>query len=97
VASRDESVVGAVRRDLERIGKLDARLAESGLAATALALAREIDKSGNSATSKSMCARALGETMDRLRELAPAEAPAASLLDDLEARRKQRRRRAVAS
>jgi hypothetical protein len=50
---------------------LSPELAESSLAATALALAFELDHPGNSATSKSMCARALNETMAKIRELAP--------------------------
>ena len=38
-----------------------------------MTLARELDAAGNSATAKSMCARALLDVMDRLRELAPPE------------------------
>ena len=41
-------------------------------AATALALAREIDDPGVSATAKASCAKALGDMFDRLRALAPA-------------------------
>jgi hypothetical protein len=85
----DLSVVAAVQRDIKLIGRRDKVLAESSLAASALALAREIDSPKNSATSKSMCARALRETMDRLRELAPAE-EADDRLDDLSARRSAR-------
>lgn len=43
----------------------------STLAASALALAREMDDPDNSATSKSMCARSLIETMERLLSLEP--------------------------
>lgn len=72
-ASRaDGEVTKAVKRDLAEIRRSDKKLAESGLAASALALARELDNDDNSATSKSMCARALREALDRLRELAPA-------------------------
>ena len=71
MATRKLTVVAAVKRDLEAIGALDKALKESALAASALALAAEMDKSSNSATSKSMCARALLETLNRLRELAP--------------------------
>lgn len=80
------TVVGAVEQDLRELARRDKTLATSGLAASALALAREIDKPKNSATSKSMCARALLDTLGRLRELAPVEQEADSL-DDLTARR----------
>ena len=59
----------AIRRDL---AALPDDLAGSGLAATAIALARAMDDN-NSATSKSMCARAILELTDRLRALAPAD------------------------
>lgn len=80
------SVFEAVEAELDRLG---AGLAGSVLAATALVLAAELDDEGNSATSKSLCARALSETMDRLRELAPREER--DSLDDLTARRESRR------
>lgn len=67
------TVETAVRRDLADLAKRDRDLATSALAANALQLAREMD-SENSATSKSMCARALNETMEKLRELAPPPA-----------------------
>lgn len=72
LAPDDESVVAAVRRDLAAIASRDHELARSALAVSALALARELDRE-NSATSKSMCARALRETLDRLRELTPVD------------------------
>jgi hypothetical protein len=84
------TVVGAVRGDLAEIKKRDPRLAKSALAASALALARELD-SDTSATSKSMCARALLETMDRLRVLAPAKEER-DKVDELSARRDARRK-----
>lgn len=65
------TVVAAVTRDIEEITKPKPEMAESGLAATALALARELDSGTNSATSKSMCSRELRGTLDRLRELVP--------------------------
>lgn len=71
------SVVEAVERDL---AKLPPDIAESALGATALALARELD-SGSSATSKSMCAKALLDTFDKLRELAPPEEKKGTLHD----------------
>lgn len=66
------NVESAVLRDLDGLAILAPELARSTLAATAVALAREIDSSRNSATSKSMCARELREAMNRLLELAPA-------------------------
>lgn len=66
----DPSVVAAVARDLAALARRDRVLAESALAASAIVLAREMDDE-NSATSKSMCARALLDTMNRLWELAP--------------------------
>ena len=80
------SVVEAVGRDLER---LPSHLAESALAAAALALAGEIDTGSNSATSKSMCAKALQDMLRELRDLAPAEEESDEI-DDLEARRQRR-------
>lgn len=75
--------------DLADLARKDARLAASGLAASAMALAREMDSSENSATSKSMCAGRLLDTLDRLRELAPREREK-DALDDLAARRAKR-------
>lgn len=54
-----------------------------------MALARELDDPDNSATSKSMCANSLRDTLDRMRELLPAEEEA-DALDDLAARRTAR-------
>ena len=88
-ATQPATVVASVTRDLERLALVDADLANSGLAAAALALARDIDDRYNSATSKSMCAKALLDITDRLRELAPAEAERDEL-DDLARRRAAR-------
>lgn len=82
-------VVEAVQRDLAEIGKHNPGLVKSGLAAMALALAAELDDAGNSATSKSMCAKTLLETLDRLRALAP-EKPKENPLDEIRARREKR-------
>lgn len=81
------TVVEAVGRDLAALG--DDALAESALAAAALALARELDDPSNSATSKSMCARALLDTLNRLRELAPEDEEEDGV-DELRARRAAR-------
>jgi hypothetical protein len=83
------SAVAAVERDLEAIAKRDSDLARSALAASALALAREMDNSGNSATSKSMCAKALLDTLNRIRELAPPPEEK-DQLDELSRRRARR-------
>jgi hypothetical protein len=81
----DRTVYAAVERDL---AKWPADLADSALAASALALASEMDEH-NSATSKSMCAKALLETMDRLRSLAPANEED-DALDELRSRRESK-------
>lgn len=73
MADKNLSVVDAVHRELDQIAKRDPDLALSGYAATAIALARDLDDPSSSATSKSMCARSLSDALDRLRELAPAE------------------------
>lgn len=82
-------VEAAVGRDIRELARRDQKLAKSGLAASAIALAREIDIPKNSATSKSMCARALAETLERLRALAPP-AEEADGIDDLASRRTAR-------
>lgn len=82
-------IIDAVERDLAAIRAADAELAESALAALAVSLAREIAHPGNSATSKSMCARTLLDTMNQLRDLAPAKEEGDGL-DDLSARRAAR-------
>jgi hypothetical protein len=80
-------VEAGVAKDLKA---LPADLRGSGLAASALALARELDTAENSATSKAMCARALAESLEKLRALAPPKQEA-DKLDEL-ARRRARRR-----
>lgn len=64
-------------------------LDESAMAASALALAYEIQNPFNSATSKSMCAHELRETMSKLRDLAPARDEDDGI-DDLSTRRAAR-------
>jgi hypothetical protein len=90
------SVVDAVRAELAEIAKFDPKLAEGGRAAGALVLARDLDDPGNSATSHSMCQRALNETLDRLHELAP-EKKETDQVDEIGKRRAKRRRRAAAA
>ena len=84
------SVVEAVKRDIEQIRKRDPALAESTLAALALALAEEIDEPSNSATSKSMNAHQLRDTTVKLRELCPPE-KVRDNVDELRRRRASRR------
>lgn len=84
------SVVAAVERALPGFGDLR----DSVLAATALALAAEIDDPENSATSKSLCARALNETMAELRELAPPKQDK-DRLDEVTRKRDERRHRSA--
>lgn len=80
----------AVLGDLSGLG---GGLERSGLALTALALADELDDDRNSATSKSMCAKALQDILDRLRELAPPKTVRGDAVADLAARRAARRGR----
>jgi hypothetical protein len=82
-------LIEAVERDVAQLAKRDRAIAGSALAAAAVALAYEIENPYNSATSKSMCAGQLRDTLDRLRELAPAEEETDGL-DDLSARRAAR-------
>jgi hypothetical protein len=84
-------VIEAAERAVEKIAETDPDLADSVLAATAIALAFQIEHPGNSATSKSMVARELRETMDRLRELAPPVAARRDSIDELKEKRDGRR------
>jgi hypothetical protein len=92
----DQSVTAALERELKAIAKRDTALAESTVAATARALAIELDSPNNSATSKSMCAKAMYDAIDRLYELAPAEKNKDGV-DDIAAQREARRARLAAS
>jgi hypothetical protein len=77
------SVVEALERELEALGS---KAAESTLAATALALAREMDSPKNGGTSKSMIAGQLTDTMGALLALMPAKPED----DEIERARKRR-------
>jgi hypothetical protein len=85
----DLTIEGAVKADLERIGKKDPRLARSPLAAMALELARQLD-AGNSLTSKALGTKELRELLASLEVLAPAEKPKDGI-DDLNERRAKKR------
>ena len=76
----------AVLRDLARL-PLD--VSGSTAAAACIELARQVDDSDNSATSKSMCARVLVDTMAALRALVPDE-PEGDKVEDIAARRAAR-------
>jgi hypothetical protein len=88
----DTPVEDAVRADLKELDSVS-----SALGASAISLAREMD-ARNSATSKSMCARALIETLDRVREIAEERPKEADPVDEIKSRRDARRaQRAAAS
>jgi hypothetical protein len=93
---RDLKVVDAVEDELRNLIERDADLARSPLAATCFALASQLDDSKNSATSKSMCAKALNETLERLWDLAPDKEEKDGV-DDLTDRRKARIARSAAA
>ena len=88
-------VIGAMLSELEDLASRDKRLAGSALAATALAMAYEVEHPYNSATSKSMCAAKLMEAIRELRELCPPEVKR-DRIDEVNERRERRRRAASA-
>ena len=69
--TQELTVVAAVERDLAGLAERAPALAESTLAATALALARSMDDPKVSATAKSHCATALQKVLGGLFEQAP--------------------------
>lgn len=83
------AVLDAVERDLAVFAKRSKGIDASTLAETARALAAELDDPSNSATSKSMCARALLDVLDQLKALLPPEKEG-DALDDLSSRRAAR-------
>lgn len=86
------SVSGRVETALEAdLASLPENLALGALAASALAMAREIDSSGNSATSKSMCQARLQDALAELRSLAPPEVKR-DAIDEIKAAREKRLR-----
>lgn len=88
-------VIDATAAEIETLVKRSPELADSAMAASAIALAYQIENPFNSATSKSMCARELRETMSKLRELAPPEEEGDGI-DELSARRATRRTKPAA-
>jgi hypothetical protein len=95
-ASGRVHVVEAAMREVEAIRERDEELAGSALSASAVALAYEIEHPFNSATSKSMCAREMRDTLDRLRELMPPEEKP-DAISDIEAQRAKRLARVAAA
>ena len=75
------------------IAALGGGLEGSALAATALAMAAEID-GANSATSKSMCAKVLMDALKELRALAPPRKQE-DAVDEIRRRRERRIARAA--
>jgi hypothetical protein len=65
------NAIDAAEREVEALRDRDPSLADGALAASAVAMAYEMANPYNSATSKSMCAREMRDTLDRLRALAP--------------------------
>lgn len=63
----------------------------SGLALSALALARKLDDGETSATAAAACGRALARALGELRALCPAETPATAF-DEVAAKRAARRK-----
>lgn len=87
-----QRIQAAVERELESIRRRSPDLADSALAASAMAMAFEIEQPFNSATSKSQCARAMQGTLRELRELAPPE-EARDAISKLSDEREERRSR----
>jgi argininosuccinate synthase len=90
-------VIQAVEHE---IGALEERAAATGTefresyAAVAVEMALQLEHPFNSATSKSMCAKALNETMDKLHALAPTE-QSGDGVDELQKKRDTRRQAAA--
>jgi hypothetical protein len=87
-ASRRE--LGLVEKATVReIKQLPDDLAESGLAASAITMARLVDDNASSTTSRTMAQNRLAEALRELRSLAPPKQEA-NPVDDLAARRAAR-------
>jgi hypothetical protein len=83
--AKPPTTVEGVEADLKA---LPSHLARSGLAASALALARELDSPDTSATGKASCVRALQRALGELRAMGPVER--ADTFDEIAARRAKR-------
>lgn len=101
MARTTPSVVLAVKRDLRELERRSPGISKSGLAAGALAMARELDDPENTASGKASCMRQLDAVLAELRLTArraqphdpkpnvPTETPDG--LDEITARRAARR------
>lgn len=87
--ARPSRVIEAIEREIESWRGASPKLADSTYAATAVALAYEVENPWNSATSKAYCAKELRETMTLLRAMLPADEKKDGI-DDLERRRAER-------
>lgn len=88
-AYRPARVINAIETEIESWRRIAPKVADSTYAATAIALAYEVEDPYNSATSKAYCAKELRETMTLLRSILPAEQRKDGI-DDLESRRADR-------
>jgi hypothetical protein len=84
------SVGDSLRAELEAMRPTHPEVADSALASAAMVLATLMDDPKNSATSRSMCAAQFMSAHQRLRELAPT-APKVDAIDEINAKREQRR------
>jgi hypothetical protein len=84
------SVTEAVEQDLEAMRAHAPEVADSALAASALALAALCDDEESSTTSRAMCHRALHEALAALRDLAPPVKKADGI-DEINRKREARR------
>lgn len=87
--ARPARVIDAIEREIESWRGLAPLVADSTYAATAVALAYEVEDPWNSATSKAYCAKELRETMTLLRAMLPV-AEKKDGINELERRREER-------
>jgi hypothetical protein len=87
MAAKPKTCVAGVERDL---ASMPGGLGLSGLALSALELARQMDGDG-SPTSKAACGRALARALGELRAMCPAETTA-DTFDEVAAKRAARRK-----
>jgi hypothetical protein len=84
------SVVAALEVEFAELAGRAPGLSAGALAAACFELGRQLDDPGNSATSKSMCAKSLQDILGQLRALAPPVLSSDGL-DDIQAQRAKRR------
>jgi hypothetical protein len=88
MARRPKTCAAGVERDL---AAMPGDIGTSGLALSALSLARALDADGTSATALAACGRALARALSELRALCPAETTA-DAFDEVAAKRAARRK-----